>query len=231
VTTALVRSRFHVILIGLAVLVAGTAAVIGVVWYEVVHTSAVRGSVQSYTRLIAAANRQDLDAVRRLCSGRYLRTHALESAGEGGVAGLPRNIDKNFQVWRHGQDVWLCPTNRVGPVFQFVFESGGWKFDGPVGLLQPGGRVEPFEDRSQAPAPVELHETGPWVRSAHRAEVSGSLPLQPSQSSRHVVGFVRRFQPRGSGSLAQDRDFDDVSCTWGITSGWHLPSIRKSRME
>ncbi len=132
-TATLIRSRFHVILIGLAVLTVGTAALIGVVFFEVVHTGAVRGTVQAYTRLIAAANRQDMEAVRRLCSARYLRTHALGPAAEGGVMNLPRNIDPHFQAWRHGAAVWLCPTNRVGPVFQFVFEEGGWKFDGPVG--------------------------------------------------------------------------------------------------
>src|SRR4051794_4758512 len=68
--------------------------------------------VATYTALIAAANAQDLEAVRRRCTARYLRTHPLAPAPEGGVVGLPRNIHKNFQVWREGPDVWLCPTNR-----------------------------------------------------------------------------------------------------------------------
>ena len=59
------------------------------------------------------------------------------------MVGLPRGIHRNFQAWREGDEVWLCPTDRVGPVYRFVFEGGAWKFDGLVGLLRPGGRVEP----------------------------------------------------------------------------------------
>ena len=45
-----------------------------------------------------------------------------------------------------GPHVWVCPTNRVGPIFQFVFEEGVWKFDGPIGALRPRGKVVPFEE-------------------------------------------------------------------------------------
>jgi hypothetical protein len=58
------------------------------------------------------------------------------------MVGFPRNIHKNFQVWSEGDEVWLCPTNRVGPVYRFVLEGASWKFDGPVGVLKPGGQVE-----------------------------------------------------------------------------------------
>jgi hypothetical protein len=57
--------------------------------------------------------------------------------------GLPRNIHKNFQAWRHGKDVWICPTDRVGPIYQFVFEAGAWRFDGPVGILRARGEIVP----------------------------------------------------------------------------------------
>ena len=63
----------------------------------------------------------------------------MRPAHEGGIVGLPRNIHKNFQAWRQGPNVWLCPTNRVGPVYQFVRESGSWRFDGPVGILRGRG--------------------------------------------------------------------------------------------
>jgi hypothetical protein len=101
-----------------------------------------RGGMAAFTALVASANAQDLEAVRSFCSRRYLGSHAIGRAPEGGVVGLPRNIHKNFQVWAEGDEVWLCPTNRVGPVYRLVREGGSWKFDGLVGRLVPGGRVE-----------------------------------------------------------------------------------------
>jgi hypothetical protein len=114
---------------------------------EVVATRPVRQAVTAYTALLGAANRQDLDAIRRLCTERYLKVHPPTTAREGGIVGLPRNIHKNFQAWRHGPDVWLCPTNRVGPIYQFHFEAGSWKFDGPVGILRPRGEVVPYLEK------------------------------------------------------------------------------------
>jgi hypothetical protein len=108
---------------------------------EVAWTRPVRESVRNYTELIAAANRQDLLRARSLCTKRYLQRHPLVPAVEGGLIGLPRNIHANFQAWREGPNVWLCPSNRVGPLYQFAFEGGGWRFDGPVGLLQSRGRI------------------------------------------------------------------------------------------
>ena len=102
-----------------------------------------RGGMATFTALVAWANAQDLDAVRSLCSSRYLASHPIRRSTEGGVVGLPRNIHKNFQVWREGGEIWLCPTNRVGPVYRLVLEGGSWRFDGLVGLLRSGGRVEP----------------------------------------------------------------------------------------
>ena len=55
--------------------------------------------------------------------------------------GIPRNINKNFQAWREGSNVWICPTNRIGPVYQFVFETGRWRFDGPVAILRARGEI------------------------------------------------------------------------------------------
>jgi hypothetical protein len=132
---ALTRNR--PLLLGLAV----TAALIATLAGMVAWTRPARDSVRVYTKLLAAANRQDIAAARRHCSSRYLKSHTLRLASHGGIVGLPRNIHRNFQVWRSGQNVWLCPTNRVGPVYQFVFEANGWRFDGPIGLLQPRGRV------------------------------------------------------------------------------------------
>ncbi len=126
--------------------------VIGVIALEIVSTRPVRDSVRTYTNLIGAANRQDLQTIHSLCTDRYKKKHALRFASQGGMIGMPRNIHKNFQVWREGDEVWLCPTNRVGPVYRFVEDSGRWKFDGVVGQLLPGGRVEPLDDESELPA-------------------------------------------------------------------------------
>ncbi len=108
-----------------------------------------RGGVATFTNLLASGNAGDLDAVRSHFSRRYLESHRIERSTEGGVVGLPRIIHKNFQAWVEGDDVWLCPTDRVGPVYRFVLEGGAWKFDGLVGLLRAGGRVEP---ESEEPA-------------------------------------------------------------------------------
>jgi hypothetical protein len=124
---------------GIAVVTCAIAAI--AVW-----TAPTRDAVQVYLALIAAANRQDVSAAQSLCSTRYRNTHSLLPAKNGGLIGLPRNIHKNFQTWREGPNVWLCPTNRVGPVYQFVFESGRWRFDGPIGVLRPGGRVVRFSE-------------------------------------------------------------------------------------
>ena len=92
--------------------------------------------------LRAVHDRQPARSLRRratersqgsLCTARYLQAHPLAVAAEGGIIGVPRNINKNFKAWREGPNVWICPTNRIGPVYQFVFENGAWRFDGPVG--------------------------------------------------------------------------------------------------
>jgi hypothetical protein len=122
---------------------------------EIIVTRPVRQAVSAYTALLGAANRQDIEAVRRLCTERYLQAQPPQPAREGGVIGLPRNIHKNFQAWRHGPFVWLCPTNRVGPLYQFVFEGGAWRFDGPIGLLRGRGQIVPYVDLTDTePAPA-----------------------------------------------------------------------------
>jgi hypothetical protein len=134
--------RFKPVAIGVAI----ALVLVGVLAGTAVQTRPVRQAVATYTELLAAINRQDLDAVRSLCSTRYLRTHRIAAASEGGVVGMPRNIHKNFQAWRQGAAVWICPTNRVGPVYQFVHEANSWRFDGPVGLLRGRGEFVPMSD-------------------------------------------------------------------------------------
>ncbi len=128
------------------------ALVIAALIFEYVRTSPVRNAVRAYSNLLSAANRGDLSAVRDLCTERYLRNHKIQLAEEGGVIGLPRNIHKNFRAWQHGEFIWLCPTNRVGPVYQFVPDPDGWKFDGPVGQLRPGNQFEPILSDQSVPS-------------------------------------------------------------------------------
>ena len=106
-----------------------TATVAGGLAIEVITTGPVRGSIRSLSELFTIANRPDLTAdqrlaaARSLCTARYREAHPLALAAEGGIVGIPRNINKNFQAWREGPNVWVCPTNRIGPVYQFVYEE------------------------------------------------------------------------------------------------------------
>ena len=127
------------------------SAVIGFSAGLTLWTAPTRASLATYLELLNAANTQDIAAASRLCSTRYRAEHPLKAAPQGGLIGLPRNINKNFQVWRKGSDVWLCPTNRIGPVYRFVHEAGGWKFDGPAGLLRPRGEFVRYEDARDDP--------------------------------------------------------------------------------
>jgi hypothetical protein len=118
-------------------------AALGVTSARVVRSlMATRRAVATYVAILSAVNAQDLEALGPLCTDRYLRAHPPARSSGGGVVGLPRGIHKNFQAWREGDEVWLCPTDRVGPVYRFVFEGGACKLDGLAGLLRPGGRVE-----------------------------------------------------------------------------------------
>ncbi len=141
-------SRIRWILIASAI----TSIVIGGLAFEIIATQPVRGAMRTCSELFTVANRpglsesERLQAARSLCSARYLQTHALSVAAEGGLVGIPRNLNKNFKAWREGPNVWICPTNRIGPVYQFVFENGGWRFDGPVGILRAWGEMVPMSD-------------------------------------------------------------------------------------
>jgi hypothetical protein len=135
--------RARVIIIFVAV----TLLLIAGVAFEIVTTQPVRGAMRTCSELFSAGNRpgltddQRLDAARALCSARYLQTHALAVAPEGGLVGIPRNINMHFKAWREGQSVWVCTRDRVGPVYQFVYEDGRWKFDGAVALIDRFGRM------------------------------------------------------------------------------------------
>src|SRR4051794_22862850 len=135
------RTRYILIAATIFVLVAAGLA------YEVASTRQVREAVRTYSGLVNLGNRTDLteiqqlEAARKLCSSHYLSTRGLALGPEGGIAGLPRTINKNFQAWREGENIWICPTNRIGPVYQFVEEGGGWRFDGLVAILRDKGEI------------------------------------------------------------------------------------------
>ena len=77
-----------------------------VVWLEL-STRETRAGISAYTRLTAAVNAQDIEAVKKLCSVRFLEKHPIKTASEGGLVGFPRYIHKNFQAWREGPSVWV----------------------------------------------------------------------------------------------------------------------------
>jgi hypothetical protein len=120
--------------------------------YEIISTRPVREAVRVYSNLITVGNRPDLsdverlESARKLCSSHFLTTKKLELGPEGGIVGLPRTMNKNFQAWSQGSNVWLCPTNRIGPVYQFVQENGKWRFDGLIAILRPKGQLIPITD-------------------------------------------------------------------------------------
>lgn len=128
-------------------LIAGAvvSTVAGLLTYEVVSTRPVRNAVRAYSDLIAAANRPGLsvseriEAARPYFSSRRLAAGPIRVAPEGGLEGLPRAIGRNFQAWREGGEVWLCPTGRTGAVHRLVEEDGRWKLDGLVGYLRSPG--------------------------------------------------------------------------------------------
>lgn len=117
-------------------------AILAVLVVEARRTAPVRGSLRTFTGLIAAANHGDREAAERLCTTRFLRESPIVAAPEGGFVGLPRGIHPNFRAWRAGDAVWVCPTNRIGPVFQFREENGLWRFDGLIGRLDANGGVD-----------------------------------------------------------------------------------------
>jgi hypothetical protein len=131
----------------IALLVSGLA-------FEIVTTQPVRGAMRTCAELFAIANQLErVDPMRpeersRLlaeaserCSARFRRSNPLVAAPEGGLVGIPRFIHKNFKAWRQGSNVWVCPRDRFGLVYQFIFEDGRWRFDGLVGELRPGGQM------------------------------------------------------------------------------------------
>jgi hypothetical protein len=141
-----VTSRTRNITVGAAV---GLVLLAGL-GYELFATLPVRGALRAFTDLVTVGNRLDvpeaarLSLARQLCSRGYLARQPLVLGPEGGIVGLPRAIDKNFEAWREGRNVWICPTRRTNtlrPVYQFIHEENTWKFDGPVAILRPWGEV------------------------------------------------------------------------------------------
>jgi hypothetical protein len=123
---------------------------------ELVWTQPARQAMRTCAELFTIANRpalsdqERLSAARALCTSRYLQEHPLTLATEG-ISGLPRSINKNFKAWREGPNVWICTGNRIGPVYQFVYEQGRWRFDGLVAYLRPWGEIKRASELSEPP--------------------------------------------------------------------------------
>jgi hypothetical protein len=120
--------------------------------FEIIATQPIRGAVRTCSKLFTVANQPDLPtrerlrAASELCTARYLKQHPLEVAPEGGLVNIPRNLNKNYKAWREGPNVLICTSNRVGPIYQFVYEGDRWRFDGLAGVLGPWGQVMPASD-------------------------------------------------------------------------------------
>jgi len=162
-----------------AILFAGLA-------FEVVTTQPVRGALRTCAELFTIANRLEmadpgrpeearalLEAASALCSTRYRRSHPLVVATEGGLVDIPRNINKNFKAWREGPNVWICTTNRIGPVYQFVFEDGRWRFDGLIAILRPWGEIVRSSELADPVVEGRLPAASPDGPSAARPAASG----------------------------------------------------------
>ncbi len=126
---------------------------LGGLTYEVIATAPVRGAVRTCAELFSAANRpglkpeQRIAAAQALCTRRYLQTpQARRRRRWPGARRRPAQPQQELQGLAPWSDVWICPTNRIGPVYQFVLEDGAWRFDGPVGILRAWGEMIPMED-------------------------------------------------------------------------------------
>jgi hypothetical protein len=133
-------------------------SLLGGLAYEVISTQAVRGAVRTCSELFTIANRdgltdsQRLTAARALCSSQYLQNHPLAVAPEGGIVNIPRNINMHFTAWHEGPHIWICPRDRIGPVYQFVFEDGRWRFDGLIANMDRYGQIDRAVEFAERPA-------------------------------------------------------------------------------
>lgn len=130
-------------------MLAAATCVLAVLALLALSTRDSRAGIAAYTKLTVAVNSQKIEDVKKLCTRRFIQTHTFESAPEGGLVGFPRFIHKNFQAWREGDAVWVCPTNRIGPVYQFLKEDGEWKYDGLIGLLRSGNQMLVLPEESR----------------------------------------------------------------------------------
>jgi hypothetical protein len=135
------KIRIALIVFAIAVISLGGLA------FEIISTQPTRGAIRTCAELFTIANHpeladsQRLEAAASLCSNRYLQAHPLQVAPEGGIVNIPRNLNKNFKAWREGNNVLICTSNRIGPVYQFVYEDGRWRFDGLIGILRARGEL------------------------------------------------------------------------------------------
>ena len=124
----LIQERMNKTKIALLVTAISVALLAGLA-FEIVTTQPVRGALRTCSELFTIANRPDLAdqerlaAAAQLCTARYLKQHPLEIAPEGGLVNIPRNLNKNFKAWHEGPNVLICTQDRVGPIYQFVYES------------------------------------------------------------------------------------------------------------
>ena len=99
---------------------------------------------------------------------------------------IPRNLNKNFKAWREGPNVLICTSNRIGPVYQFVYEDGRWHFDGLVGILNPGAKSSE-RPTSHSADRLRASPASPELTLATRQAESH----RPLSRRKHLAGRVR----------------------------------------
>jgi hypothetical protein len=129
------RSGFGTIVIAFLALLAGMFAVIWQVTRPLMDPTPVQLSEAVYTKMVAAASRDDAEAARAYCST------LLKDVDVADLAKLPTRFERSFKAWQEGETVLICPTDLGGTLYQFVNEGGAWKYDGPIGTMTAEGKV------------------------------------------------------------------------------------------
>lgn len=131
-----------------SILVAVVLGFVGFVVYESVTTRPRRDATRAFLKLIDVTRRPGLSDEERIETARNFFSARRLAVGpirltDGGVEGLPRDVDHNFPVWRDGAAFLLRPSDRDGVVYRMVEQNGRWRFDGPAGHRHGRGEFVP----------------------------------------------------------------------------------------
>ena len=134
--------------------------------FEVVTTQPVRGAMRTCSELFTIANRLELTepdaarATRAMLGGARrallgsLPSHRIRWPWppKGESSAFRATSTRTSKRGEKDRTSGSVPTNRIGPVYQFVFEDGRWRFDGLVAILGPWGEIVRTQDLTNAVA-------------------------------------------------------------------------------